>query len=304
MSERINTILGWIIKAAGMIICAPVTFLVAGQLFGDVTALTLRFVVQLSAVLLVEGVLLSNWLLLEFDRRAAPEIKTRYALTALSMYLGIWVLAWQHGEGPAGLVFRAALGAALVGAGWDTYVLTWQRLTARTDRDVTTSGSVKRFRRKLAILDAKEAIRAEFLLSRERRVVDVLVEGESLEAQKAQRLTAVKLDHKREMQKLSEPVERPALPSGFPYPVRKAQKNRARQQQETREDKLRRLVDILRADPEASLRQLGAVLDVSHETANRYLNQLESEGIIRRDRERGLNEVLMTPVNGNGHHQP
>ena len=41
---------------------------------------------RVAAVFLVEGVLLSNWLLLEFDKRATPEIKARYGLSALLMY--------------------------------------------------------------------------------------------------------------------------------------------------------------------------------------------------------------------------
>ena len=54
---------------------------------------------------LIEGVLLSNWLLLEFDKGATPEIKARYGITALSMYIALLVIGWRH-EGPTGLALN------------------------------------------------------------------------------------------------------------------------------------------------------------------------------------------------------
>jgi hypothetical protein len=65
-----------------------------------------------TAVFLIDGVMLSNWLLLEFDKQATPEIKARYGLTALAMYVALLVIGWRH-EGPTRLVFRLALLAAL-----------------------------------------------------------------------------------------------------------------------------------------------------------------------------------------------
>lgn len=154
--ELTNKVIGWVVKVAGMIICAPVTWMVAGQVFGE------YLLMQVAAVAVVEGVFLANWMSLEYDKSAAPEVKARYALTALAMYAGLWVLAWYHGEGAAGLVFRFALGAALLGAGWDTYVATWQKATERADRSIHNDWQVRRHARKLQREYAKAEISAEY----------------------------------------------------------------------------------------------------------------------------------------------
>lgn len=101
------------------------------------------------AVFLVEGVLLGNWLLLEFDKNATIEIKARYGIWALIMYVGMLIIGWAH-EGPVGLVFRGALLLALVGSGWDTYIYTLRKVTTNADRDIRSSWKVRRHARKLA----------------------------------------------------------------------------------------------------------------------------------------------------------
>jgi hypothetical protein len=98
-TKTISKGLAWAVKIAGMIMCAPVTWLVAGELFTDINPNAVRYIVQFSAVLLVEGVLLSNWLMMDYDHDAAPEIKARYAATALIMYLCLWILAMYVVEG-------------------------------------------------------------------------------------------------------------------------------------------------------------------------------------------------------------
>jgi len=153
MYKQIQKALDWGVKIASLAITAPATWIVATQLFSDVQIPALLFAMRFAAVFLIEGVLLSNWLLLEFDTRATPEIKVRYGLTALAMYVALLVIGWRH-EGPTGLVFRVALLAALIASGWDTYVMTWQRATAKVDRTVEASGKVRRHARKLSIREA------------------------------------------------------------------------------------------------------------------------------------------------------
>src|SRR5690348_1626979 len=121
MYKGIQKALDWGVKLASLAVTGPATWLVSAELFKDVSSPLILFMMQFAAVFLVEGVLLSNWLLLEFDKNATPEIKVRYGITALVMYAALLVIAWRH-EGPTGLVFRLALLAALVGSGWDTYV--------------------------------------------------------------------------------------------------------------------------------------------------------------------------------------
>ena len=73
--ELVNRALNWGVKLASLAIRGPATWIVASELFHDVESLTLLFVMRFSAVFLIEGVMLSNWLLLEFDHAANPEIK-------------------------------------------------------------------------------------------------------------------------------------------------------------------------------------------------------------------------------------
>jgi len=160
MYKQIQKVLDWGVKFASLAITGPATWVVATELFADIQSPVLLFVMKFSALLLIEGVLLSNWLLLEFDRNATPEIKARYALTALAMYIALLVVGVRH-EGFTGIVFRVALLAALLGSGWDTFVYTWQRATRGIDRSVANSRRVKAHARKLAVREAKTEREAE-----------------------------------------------------------------------------------------------------------------------------------------------
>ena len=85
MYSKVQKFIDWGIKIASLAITGPATWRVAAQLFADIPE-PFVYVMQFAAVFLIEGVLISNWLLLEFDKTATPEIKVRYALTALAMY--------------------------------------------------------------------------------------------------------------------------------------------------------------------------------------------------------------------------
>jgi len=160
MYKAIQKSLDWGVKIASLAVTGPATWQVSAELFKDVQSPLILFLMQFAAVFLVEGVLLSNWLLLEFDKNATPEIKVRYGVTALVMYAALLVIAWKH-EGPTGIVFRLALLAALVGSGWDTYVYTWHRMGASVDRSAENSGKVKRHARNLSIKEAMMRREAE-----------------------------------------------------------------------------------------------------------------------------------------------
>jgi hypothetical protein len=153
MYRFIQKTIDWGVKFASLAITGPATWVIASQLFQDISNPILFFVMRAAAVFLIEGVLLSNWLLLEFDRDATPEIKARYGITALAMYISLLIIGWRH-EGPTGLVFRVALLAALIGSGWDTYVYTWQKATSRIDRAPENAPKVRRHARNLSIKEA------------------------------------------------------------------------------------------------------------------------------------------------------
>jgi hypothetical protein len=154
MYKQIQKVIDWGVKLASIAITGPATWIVASRLFLAVESPALLFVMKFSALFLIEGVLFSNWILLEFDKNASPEIKARYGLTAMTMYIALAIIGWQN-EGPTGLVFRVALLSALIGSGWDTYVYTWQRATSKVDRSVENSRRVKAHARRLAVKEAR-----------------------------------------------------------------------------------------------------------------------------------------------------
>lgn len=274
--ESVNKALNGLIKIAGLIITAPVTWLVAGRVFADIEIVALRYVMQAAAVGLVEFVFLSNWLLLEHDKNAPTEIKTRYALTAASLYVGLWVLALSHGEGLIGMIFRASLGAALVGSGWDTYVLAWQKVMARADRDIKSLPKVRRHALKRQEELALMEIDAQHKVSTARLELQtsVSLSAVKLEAERCQQ--AVASEHRQQLEKVSQT-------EGFPYPLPKARDTANQRKRERRDTVKAQLVDILRDKPGASLRDIGDALAVSHETARRYLDQLQADGVIHRN---------------------
>lgn len=214
MYELVNRTLNWGIKLASLAITGPATWIVATELFRGVDSPELLFVMCFAAVFLIEGVMLSNWLLLEFDRTATPEIKARYGLTALAMYVALLVIAWQH-EGPTGLVFRFALLAALIGSGWDTYVYTWQKATARADRDINATGSVRRHARRLAEQDAKLQLDYEYDQHSKDRQMQQMISDEKRNLLQEQLRLAAQLEHKEALTQINQSAQRYAEHEAF-----------------------------------------------------------------------------------------
>jgi predicted transcriptional regulator len=231
---------------------------------------------QAAAVGLVEFVFLSNWLLLEHDKNAPTEIKTRYALTAASLYIGLWILALSHGEGLIGMIFRASLGAALIGSGWDTYVLAWQKVMARADRDINSLPKVRRYALKrqeeLALLE----IDSQYKVSTARLELETSVSLSAVKLEADRRQKAIAIEHHQRLEKVSQTED-------FPYPLSKARDTANQRKRDRRDIAKAQLLQILRDNPDASLRDIGDALAVSHETARRYLDQLEAAGIIHRN---------------------
>ncbi len=201
MYKTIQKVLDWAVKIASLAITGPATWIVAGELFTDIQSPVLLFVMKFSAVLLIEGVLLSNWLLLEFDKKANPEIKARYALTALTMYVALAIIGFQH-EGATGIVFRVALLAALIGSGWDTFVYTWQRMTSKVDRSVESSRRVKAHARRLAIKEAKAERDAEHALITARLEASNNAQLAEIDAEHEVRLSEINIERVAGLKKI------------------------------------------------------------------------------------------------------
>lgn len=266
--KKVNKALNWGVKVASLAVTGPATWLVAGNLFQDIHDPTTLFLMRTSAVFLIEGVMLSNWLLLEYNKRATPGIKARYGLTALAMYTALIVIAWQH-EGPTGLVFRIALLAALLGSGWDTYVYTWQKATAKADKDISHTRVVRKHRRKLAILDAKETLTVAHEVAQAQRQVDKHIQLETIKSDSWEQLALLEQKHTDLLSSLEKTDDES---TGYLHPFRIS-----------KEQALDRMLDIYQAKPDASLREVAAKIGRSHQTVADYLDLLESEGKVCRN---------------------
>lgn len=150
---RFQKFLDVMVKFASLAITAPVTFTLGLQVFGDLGWL-LCLVLSFLAVMLVEGVFLSNWLLLEEKRNNSPDQKLRYALTVIVLYIALLGVAIQHGEGWAGVTFRLALGLAILGSTWDTITYSVRKSVEQTAQAGQIAWRVKRNMRNCNIKEA------------------------------------------------------------------------------------------------------------------------------------------------------
>jgi hypothetical protein len=141
-SSRFSKWADWIVKIATMVLAVPASWGVADQAFADI-GVPFRYVLQVAAVSLLEGVLVSNWVLLDIRKSDSVAAKSRYVLTVWVMYGAMLAVSILHGEGVAGVVFRVAFGLALVGSTWDTLVATWERIARSVaDRGVSADWRV------------------------------------------------------------------------------------------------------------------------------------------------------------------
>lgn len=279
MYKTIQKFLDWGIKLASLAVTGPATWIVAGELFRDVTIPAVLYTMQFCAVFLVEGVLLSNWLLLEYDKAAAPELKARYGLTALAMYAAMLIVAWRH-EGPVGLIFRGALLAALLGSGWDTYVHTWQVASARADRSIERTGKVRRHARKLAARQEIARLDSEHVVAVTRIDHAQQVALADASRQVAGQLAAIQAQPATPRRTVQLDSGDGVAPDNPPARV-------------VNLDPLSiKLLGLYRDNPALSLTTAGRQAGVSRQTVSNRLGKMEAAGVVHRN---GVVKVLVDP---------
>lgn len=255
------------IKIAAVALTAPATWAVAGNLY---TAPLQQLIVQLAALALVEGALLLGWQMLDTNSKATTAQRVLYAGVTLVAYGVLWMVAIAHGEGLAGIGFRGTLGVLIGYSIFESGILANIQIKRQADRDITRHWRVKRYRRRLAIADAKAAADMEFDLLAARRGVDATVMNEVVKQDGTTRLKAVKAGA------VTVSHETPVKPS------RKTKKSLSKKKA------LDKTVDVLRDDPHASLRDIAEQVDKSHETVRRYLIELEGDNRIERANGSGI----------------
>ena len=117
----------------------------AGEAYGGAV------VIQIAALVLVEGVFLSSWLLLDMDKVAPTPIRAAYGIMTFVMFSVLIVAGYAHGEGAAGLLFRIALGLAVGLSLYKAGVLELLRLRRKETRGPEHSRAYKRRKRRLEL---------------------------------------------------------------------------------------------------------------------------------------------------------
>lgn len=255
------------VKLCSVVITAPVTIITAGQVFADVPALY-RVLVQISAVVLVETTFIASWLALEYDKQAPTAVKVRHALTSLGLYIGLTGLAiFVHGEGLiAGLLFRFAMLAALLGSIYDSGVYIVLKGQEKTDKSARNDWLVKWHARNLAVKDAWADLDVEHELNGKRRVKYQEEKEKQIDNEHKAAMSTI-ADQKRAT------TERAA--HSFPMPIEQT-RNIGQSKKATK--KARALPVILtaqKANPTMTQEELAALAGVSRQTVGKWLAEVE-----------------------------
>jgi DNA-binding transcriptional ArsR family regulator len=251
---KLESVLRTMIKLAAVALTAPATWAVAGQLY---TAPIQRITVQIAALVLVEAALLLGWHMLDNSASATPGQRGLYATLTVTAYFVLWAVAIRHGEGLAGIGFRATLGVLIGYSVMESGLLAGVKLRQAADRDITRHWKVKTYRRKLAIGTARLAADAESDITRRVIELDKTEWLDNLSAERANQFD--------------------------PVHILDVQKSRVSRQRTAKQAKMGAALDVLRDNPTASVREIAEQIGRSHSTVSVYLRELETSGQIARN---------------------
>jgi hypothetical protein len=278
MFKNIRKFIGYALiiigKLSTLAISIPATAAVAETVFklAGITDKNQLLIMQGSAVLGVEYVLLSNWYKLATDKQAPIEIKLKRSVTALVMFFAMLVISFLHGEGLAGWVFRLSLLLALLDDMSDSLLWTWRKLTEKSDKistnDITQDRRVKRARHKIDRQLAIEEIEFSADQKRKERALTELADSADREVESAR----INLEKEYELKSLnlsSVSANKQNNSSG---------KIPLKSRTDTRTDRLNKIRDFMTANPTLGKHELVAwimtELNVTDRTAWRYLAAL------------------------------
>ena len=196
-------VLNVLVKLFALGVTTPASIAVVSGLFADYPPIV-RALIVVCGVGLVEGVFLGAWLGVEQKRADGPEFKIRPVVSVWVMYAALLGIGFAHGEGLAAVPLRLALGLALAGATWDTLLYGWNKATLRADKDIHTTGRVRREARKQAETVEVARIRSNAVLELQAIDQRARVEGTRLTKQSGRELRKVEAEF------AELPAERPA----------------------------------------------------------------------------------------------
>jgi hypothetical protein len=263
-----------LIKVAAVALTSPATWTVAGELYTNPVQ---RLLVQIAALVLVEGALLLGWHMLDTNLNAAPAQRWLYAVLTVVAYFVLWMVAIRHGEGLAGIGFRATLGVLIGYSVIESGILAQIKLRQRADRDITKHLRVRRAMRFYAKTDALHDLA---LTSSETQTLRT--------ARHEARLKGIALHRKRmldqveiEDRQLSEELlngGRNQLGGPPPYPALAAQNSGIRGRKPTKKDTMAELVEIIADNPDITKKDLAEQTGRATSTVSKYLGELAERG--------------------------
>lgn len=249
-----------LIKLAAVCLTAPATLAVASTLYIDFGLW--RWVTAGAALVLVEGALLLGWQLLDSQGKTATSgQRGLYAALVVVAYVVLWAVALAHGEGLAGIAFRATLGVLIVYSLAEAGILAGLRVDAAIRRDVTNDRQVRKHQRRLAVAGAIADLNAESSIRDKER------QQSTIEA-----TARLDLAHRQTMSTICQ-TKRPAgRETGARDDTNLAPRARKKAQ------RLAMLEAAKLANPAITQAELGAVVGLSRSAVGSYLAELETVG--------------------------
>lgn len=149
-----------LMKIAAVIVTSVATLNVAAEAFSHVEEPWLT-IIQIGALLLIEGAFMASWLAIDTQRLAPMQLKVAWAITLIVIYIALLVISIENGEGAAGWAFRFVLAVMIGRSIFESGAYEVLRGSKRADRDVRSMRSVRRIKRGLAKKDAMAAMKME-----------------------------------------------------------------------------------------------------------------------------------------------
>jgi hypothetical protein len=280
------------LKIAAVALTSPATWSVAGVLYTNPLQ---RVIVQIAALVLVEGALLLGWWQLDNDRRAETPQRVLYAVLASVAYVALWSIAISHGEGAAGITFRLTLGVLLGYSVFESGILAGIRLRRSADRDIGSHRTVKRYRRKRAIEHARREIDAEFEVSTAQLAVNTDVAYEKIRLSRERRLKGAEQDHQAALERLIKGLVGGKSDGSSPS-------DDAASEPTTAGELRAQIVEAFAEDPKYVRAHLAKELGISKSKLYDVINELLEDGVLdRRGQRLHVVRTLDAVLGPNGH---
>jgi hypothetical protein len=239
-----------IIKIAAIALTSPATWVVAGGLYSNPFQ---RVIVQIAALVLVEGALLLGWWQLDNDRQATMPQRILYATLSWVAYIALWSIAIAHGEGAAGITFRLTLGVLLGYSVFESGILGNIRLRKAKERNPNRYRKVRQARKAADIRVAIKEIEIET-------------------AEKMQRITAGP----------SAAIRKETPPKGSAKTTRTVKRRNSRIDTDTLPE---RIAEKMAEYPDKPNREIAKMLKISESTLYKYMPEPATNGNGHREAE-------------------